>query len=1199
MPVATNNARNIFLTASERSTPADRAAYLDEACAGDAALRQRVEALLRAHDEPGAFLSEAPADPATTAAHTPALVGTVIAGRYKLLEEIGDGGMGTVWMAEQREPVKRLVAVKLVKPGMDSKTVLARFEAERQALAMMDHPNIAKVLDGGATDDGRPYFVMELVKGLPLTEYCDARRLSLNDRLNLFIQICSAVQHAHQKAVIHRDLKPSNVLVTEHDGKPVPKVIDFGLAKALNAGNLLTERTLHTSYGAVVGTPLYMAPEQVGINALDVDTRTDIFALGVILYELLAGSTPLEKARFKEAAWDEVKRLIREEEPPRPSTRLSSSVSLPSLAASRQVEPAQLSRLVRGELDWIVMKSLEKDRNRRYETANGFAMDVQRYLAGEPVLAVPPSASYRVRKFVRRHKGQVIAANLVLFALLAGIAGTIFGLIRADQQRHVAERAAEAERQAKVEADSKRVEAEQAKLDAEAKRADAERQKVRAEAGEKLASERLTQVHAVEKDAEEQKHATHAAGLVQAVLNADTAQTLAIVGEMAEYRKWTDRLLREEYDKSAPNSRQKLHASIALLPVDKTQVPYLHDRLLDAEPQEVPVIRDALAPHKDELLKKLWAVLEKPAKSKEAQRLRAATALAKYDPENEKWAKASGPIVEQLVAENPVFLGLWMEGFRPIKGALLSSLTSIFRDGKRRESERSLATNILADYAADRPQVLADLLMDADDKQFAVIYAKFKDRAEQGLPLLTAVIDTKLPADLPSSDDKRETLAKRQANAAVAFLRMNQPTKVWPLLKHSPDPRLRSYLIDRLSPLGADAGAIVKQLDMESDLTIRRALVLSLGEYGETELTPDARNALLPKLQQMHRTASDPGLHAACEWLLRRWKQEAWLTKINEAWAKDKEQREKRLEDIGKVLAKEKEKTPPQWYVNTQGQTFVVIPGPVEFTMGSPLTEKDRAGSETQHQKRIGRTFALATTAVTKEQFLRFQPKYIELVCGSAGQWMMRYPEPTCPIGGFEWHEAAAYCNWLSKEEGIPEDQWCYEIRVNAVTLKAKYLSLSGYRLPTEAEMEYATRAGALTSRYYGETDELLPKYAWYFKNSQARTWPVGSLKPNDFGLFDAQGNLYTWCQERHKEYLAGKGDGAVEDQEDELVVTSADSRVVRGGSFSDPASHVRSAYRDLTVPTDRDLMLGFRLARTLPLGSFAALPPTAKGGRK
>jgi formylglycine-generating enzyme required for sulfatase activity len=383
----------------------------------------------------------------------------------------------------------------------------------------------------------------------------------------------------------------------------------------------------------------------------------------------------------------------------------------------------------------------------------------------------------------------------------------------------------------------------------------------------------------------------------------------------------------------------------------------------------------------------------------------------------------------------------------------------------------------------------------------------------------------------------------------------------------------------------------VKQLDIESDLTIKRALLLSLGEYGETDFTTDARNALLPKLQDMYRTASDPGLHAACEWLLRRWKQKAWLTQVNEEGAKDKEQREKRLEGIGKLLAKEKKKTPPQWYVNTQGQTFVVIPGPVEFTMGSPPTEKDRGG-ETQQQKRIGRVFALAATPVTKEQYLRFQPKF-------GHSQMMRYPDPTCPIGGVVWYEAAAYCNWLSKEEGIPEDQWCYETKGNAVSLKGKYLSLSGYRLPTEAEMEYATRASALTSRYYGETEELLPKYAWYFKNSPDRTWPVGSLKPNDLGFFDVHGNVFTWCQERYKEYPAGKGGEVVVDQEDGLVVTSTDGRVLRGGSFYNLASAIRSAVRSYDVPTNPSTDIGFRPARTLPLGSFTALPPTTEGGRK
>lgn len=465
-----NNARDIFLTALGRNET-DRAAYLQQACGDDTALRQRVEALLRAHDEPGAFLSEAKPDPNVTASVQAAspLIGAIIAGRYKLLEEIGDGGMGTVWMAEQREPVKRLVAVKLIKAGMDSKAVLARFEAERQALAMMDHPNIAKVLDGGTTEDGRPFFVMELVKGLPLTEYCDIRKLSVKERLDLFVQICSAVQHAHQKAVIHRDLKPTNVLVTEHDGKPVPKVIDFGLAKALNASQMLTDRTLHTAYGTVVGTPLYMAPEQVGINALDVDTRTDIYALGVILYELLTGSTPLEKSRFKEAAWDEVKRLIREEEPPKPSTRLSSDKALPSLAASRQVDPAQLHRMVRGELDWIVMKALEKERSRRYETASGLAKDVQRYLAGDAVEACPPTLGYRLRKAYQRNRAAVLTAGAFAIVLLAGIGVSLAFAIEAGRARQDAElagKAASFDRDSAIvaskEAEKRRVEANDA-----------------------------------------------------------------------------------------------------------------------------------------------------------------------------------------------------------------------------------------------------------------------------------------------------------------------------------------------------------------------------------------------------------------------------------------------------------------------------------------------------------------------------------------------------------------------------------------------------------------------------------------------------------------------------------------------------------------------------------------------------------------
>jgi serine/threonine protein kinase len=452
MPADPKRVRDLFLAAAERPA-ADRPAFLAAACGSDADLRAAVERLLAAHDDPASVLqSGAAASPEGTGAYAPdpGLSSGPVAeapgqwvGPYKLLQKIGEGGMGTVWMAEQEHPVKRRVALKVIKPGMDSGQVIARFEAERQALALMDHVNIAKVLDAGTAPLGRPYFVMELIKGEPITKFCDEHHLTPRERLELFIPVCQAVQHAHQKGVIHRDLKPSNVLVTLYDGRPVPKVIDFGVAKALHAK--LTDRTLFTGFGAVVGTLEYMAPEQAKLSHLDVDTRSDVYSLGVLLYELLTGTTPFERQRLRQAALDEVLRILREEEPPKPSTRLSDSgEALPSIAAARRTEPAKLSRLVRGELDWIVMKALDKDRGRRYETANGFARDVQRYLADEPVEACPPGTGYRLRKFARKHQRAVTTAAAFAALLIAGVVVSSWLAVRAASAERIAlERLAE------------------------------------------------------------------------------------------------------------------------------------------------------------------------------------------------------------------------------------------------------------------------------------------------------------------------------------------------------------------------------------------------------------------------------------------------------------------------------------------------------------------------------------------------------------------------------------------------------------------------------------------------------------------------------------------------------------------------------------------------------------------------------------
>ena len=524
----------IFDRAVELEPGPARDAYLDQACGQDDALRKKVDDVLAAHAGAGSFL-EPPLPGEVATLDEPAISegpGTVI-GRYKLLQRIGEGGFGVVFMAEQSEPVERQVALKIIKPGMDTRQVIARFEAERQALAMMDHPDIARVFDAGTTESGRPYFVMELVRGFPVTKFCDQRRMTTEERLRLFVSVCQAVQHAHQKGIIHRDLKPSNVLVALYDDKPVPKVIDFGVAKATS--QKLTKRTMFTQFGQILGTAEYMSPEQAVMNQLDIDTRSDVYSLGVLLYELLTGDTPIDRKRLRTVAFDEMLRIIREEDPPRPSTRLSTVETASAVAANHGTEARRLSAAVRGELDWIVMKALEKDRSRRYQTASDLAKDVENHLNDEIVLARSPSPAYRLRKFSRQHRGGLITATLVAVSLLVGLGVAV-------RQAHLAERAATSAAIARRDAENARENAE-AERDDKAKILD-EKKKILKDLGTTLFQLGLTHVLSGEEasareivaqleEQEDQDLADKLDGLVFVMAGGDEDAALALFKEVS------------------------------------------------------------------------------------------------------------------------------------------------------------------------------------------------------------------------------------------------------------------------------------------------------------------------------------------------------------------------------------------------------------------------------------------------------------------------------------------------------------------------------------------------------------------------------------------------------------------------------------------------------------------------------------------
>jgi serine/threonine protein kinase/formylglycine-generating enzyme required for sulfatase activity len=646
---------------------------------------------------------------------------------------------------------------------------------------------------------------------------------------------------------------------------------------------------------------------------------------------------------------------------------------------------------------------------------------------------------------------------------------------------------------------------------------------------------------------------------VRVLAAADTADAPKIIRNLDGYRRWADPMLRQRVIESSADSKERLHASLAMLPVDESQADYLLDRLLHASPQELPIIRDSLDANWTELRPQLWNVFDENA-ADPLNRFNAGLALAAIDPPQTPEAQASWKprasfLVNRLVSEvraNPSSYAPLAGMLRPARLVLVDALGVVFRDRSRPDYDRLLATTLLADYAADMPKALTDLVMDADAEQYAVLLPKLTAYPDQAMTRLNTEL-----ARPDMGDSAREALAKRQAIGAVTMLHLGHQEPVWPLLRHSPDPQVRSQLIHHFYRLGVEADTLAQRLKTEKEVSSRRALILALGEYPADRLPAPVRADLITRLSQWHREDPDPGIHSAVEWLFRRWGQE--LPPIKDA-----------------------ESVPAggrRWFVNQQGQTFVVIPGPVEFVMGSPLRE---AGpDEPQVTKYIGRSFAIATTPVTMGQLQRFlrafkrNHAYTRKYC----------PDPECPAIGMNWFTAAQFCRWLSDQEGVPPDQMCFppidEIKEGMV-LPKDYLSRTGYRLPTEAEWEYACRAGAVTSRYYGSSEDLLGYYGWFGGNSQVRTQPVARLKPNDFGLFDMHGNTWQWCQERGIASRPWGQKAPREDREDTDPVVELHGRVLRGGSFYDQPYFLRCAVRSNNRPYQIDDFFGFRLARTV-----------------
>ncbi len=1090
----------IYQATLEKESPAERKAYLDQVCQGNAQLRGKVEQLLQAKavaarsalETPpsGLAASKAKIMPATempatempaTEMHRGGQLGTQI-GPYKLLQKLGEGGMGTVYLAEQKKPVARRVALKIIKPGMDSGQVIARFEAERQALAMMDHPNIAKVFDAGATSLGHPYFVMELVKGIPITQYCDENHLTPKQRLNLFVQVCHAVQHAHQKGIIHRDLKPQNILVADYDQKPVPKVIDFGIAKAITQS--LTEKTVFTEIGQIVGTLEYMSPEQAKLNQLDVDTRTDVYSLGVILYQLLTGVTPVDSKRLRSAGFEEMLRIIREEEPPKPSTRISSwGASAKSLSDSRRSTMQSMKKMVQGDLDWIVMKAIEKDRARRYDTANAFADDVLRYLSDEIVSARPPSAMYRTNKFVRRNKGTLVASAVVI--MLVGLSA--FGILTVAEQQK--------------------------------------------------ANIRL--------QAEQKANEDRALLLVDQVLKAGQDDIRQSLGRLEPDLYGAQEKLEEIAARQSLDQKNKatLNARLALVKGgDKTYVQSLIESLLTESAGYVEVICSVLEPHKDAVVDQLWDELNSKAPDEEARKrqFRAGIALAILSPDSRRWNENHYAFVaDQILRESPIDQAIYLRQVHAIAESCFSTWKKLFTgDDVFVQGSAAYALEFFARDGRIPQETIAELLAVATPKQFQILFPLIEHSANSSLLAQFQSLAATPPAE-DVATEPRVDIGRARAGAGITLLRLGQLESALDMFllesdlagqQQSVDPEALSQFIHRCRDRGVTPEVIdncLERLDMhprlgaDSKNAARYALLLALAEFPMADVEPRLLDKLVSQAHTWYRDDPRSSLHGATRWLLQSWGRSDLIDKVDSTPIAYSPRREWFTRVIPSLDGEQ------PTYI-----TFIVFPGG-EFKIGSPAGEPFRQPNETSHNIRITRPYALADREVSMTE--------IQAFCRLHD--IPEQPFPSTPFSagpGLNWYESVRYCRWLNEREGMTEENQPYpledaiafstassktELDLNVPRDWQLHVERAGYRLPTEGEWEAAARSGVSTQYFYGGDWQLIENYAWLGINTDRTPQVPRTRKPSMRGLFDMHGNLFEWCHDRFALYDSGEGE--------------------------------------------------------------------------